>query len=536
MTPAQAERKLAFEIAHRFNDPLGYVMYAFPWDSNPEIQVVELPKELQEKFGVKWGPDAWAIEFLNDLGHEIRLRNFNNEEPKPVAPIRFTTASGHGIGKSVMVAWLVKFIHDTRPYSRGTVTAVTDVQLRSKTWAEVAKWHNMSLTRHWSTYTNSRGSMKLQNRNFPETWYVQAQTSREENSESFAGQHAANSTSFYIFDEASGIPGKIFEVREGGLTDGEPMVFDFGNPTRNSGPFYDNTVGPMSHRYKTRMIDSRNVAITNKGMIEEWKTDHGEDSDFFRVRVKGQFPRSGSTQFIGTELVQQAMSRELTRDPRAPLVLGVDPARFGDDETVIYIRHGMDARTFLPRRYRNLDTVQVAGKVVEVIREFERLAMKPSAVFVDQTGLGAGVVDALRAMGQRPIGISSTNAPLDQQTYRYKSDEMWGNMKEAMMRGLCLPTKQDMSKTGDEGVTLQTQLTDREYDYTLKGQINLESKRDMKARGVGSPDVADALALTFAQDVTALLDVGEDPYSFGQQGRGWNRERDWDYNPLEARF
>ena len=120
----------------------------------------------------------------------------------------------------------------TRPYCKGVVTANTAEQLRSKTWSELSKWHSKCITKEWFAFHAGRGNMKIVHVDHPEEWNCQAQTSKEENSEAFAGLHAASSTPFYIFDEASAVPDKIFEVREGGTTDGEAMTFDFGNPTR----------------------------------------------------------------------------------------------------------------------------------------------------------------------------------------------------------------------------------------------------------------------------------------------------------------
>ena len=238
--------KLTADISKFFADPLGYVMYVFPWATDPSIQQVELQEPYASRYRCKYGPDQWACEFLDDLGTEIKKRAFDGRTT--VEPIRFTTASGHGIGKSALVSWLIKFILDTRPFSKGVVTANTGEQLRTKTWAELGKWNRLSITEHLYDYAIGKGSMSLARKEYREIWRVDAQTCREENSEAFQGLHAANSTPFYIFDEASGIPEKIWLARAGGGTDGEHMTFDFGNPTRNTGAFYDNCVGAQEYR------------------------------------------------------------------------------------------------------------------------------------------------------------------------------------------------------------------------------------------------------------------------------------------------
>jgi hypothetical protein len=523
---AEAKKKtkdgeLADALALYRDDPLGYVMFNWDWENDTSIQVVKLVEPWRSRYGCEYGPDKWACEFLEELGREIRKRKFDGR--KAVPPIQMSTASGHGIGKSVLVAWLTKFILDTRPYSKGTLTANTDVQLRTKTWAAVGDWHSKSLTVDWFDYSAGRGSMALRSKLNPTGWFATAQTCREENSESFAGQHAATATSFYIFDEASGIADKIFEVRKGGLMTGEPMTFDFGNPTNNTGAFYENCLGNQAHRYSVRMIDARDVAITNKGEQQKMIDDYGIDSDIVKVRVLGQFPAMGSTQFISTADVVAAGLRELPpTDYNAALVIGVDVARFGDDETVIKARHGVDARTWPADRYNGLDTVQVTGKVVEKYRFFVNLGLRPAAIFVDGGGIGGGVVDQLRALGYPVIEVGFGNKPTDGEKYRFKSDEMWGRMRDALAGRLCLPKP---AGAGSEGADLKDQLTQRLFGYTKSGQkIHLETKDELKKRGLSSPDLGDALALTFAQEVAPLNVSGA-----GARAKVLN-----DYNPLDG--
>lgn len=138
-------QRISDDLAGFMDDPLGYVMYCFPWEEEQSIQIVKLAPDYQERFDCEYGPDEWACEFLDDLGAEIKKRAFDGQNAVP--PIRFATVSGHGIGKSTLTAWLIKFILDTRPYSVGTVTAMTAEQLKNKTWAELGKWHNMSMTK-----------------------------------------------------------------------------------------------------------------------------------------------------------------------------------------------------------------------------------------------------------------------------------------------------------------------------------------------------------------------------------------------------
>ena len=489
---------LAEQIGSFYGKPLEYVMFVFPWDSDPLIQKVELPKEYRERFpNCQYGPDRWACQFLDQLGEEIRKRQFDGKTA--VQPIRFSTSSGHGIGKSTLVSWLIKFVLDTIPMSKGMVTANTAAQLHTKTWAELGKWNAISLTAHLWHFTNGRNSMSIFRRGTKEiqdNWRADALTCKEENSESFQGLHAAGACPFYIFDEASGIPDKIFEARSGGATDGIPMWFDFGNPTRKSGYFFENCIGKFRNRYVVKQVDSRSVAITNKALFKEWVDDYGEDSDFVKVKVRGVFPSAGSLQFIASDVVDAAMVRVANPSRTEPLIIGVDVARFGDDSTVLYPRIGMDAKSFKYEEYKGLDAVQVAEKVANMVNYFHSLDKPCSGIFIDGGPLG-GVVDILRHGGYPVVDVNFGTTASDRR-YRFRVDEMWGRLRDALDR-LSLPI--DMK--------LKDQLTQREYGFTQSGQkIALESKKDMKERLGGeigaSPDIADALALTFAQTMSPI--------------------------------
>lgn len=501
--------------------PLDYVMFNFPWKTEESIQMVKLEEPYRSRYNCEFGPDKWACKFLDELGEEIRKRKFDRKQS--VDPIRFSTASGHGIGKSTLVSWLILFIMDCWKDSKGVVTANTSEQLRTKTWAELSKWHQISRTRHFWEYSASRGNMSLA-RVGPKGkhWRCDAMTAKAENSEAFQGLHAANSVPFYIFDEASGIDEAIWSARIGGATDGMPMWFDFGNPTRKSGYFFENTVGSLRHRFITRQIDSRDVAITNKALMEEWREDWGEDSDLFKVKVRGVFPSAGSVQFIGTDLVTNARRAPAIATSADALVIGVDVARFGVNDTVIYPRIGKDARSFPYKRYNGLDAVQVAEKVIETLQEFQRLGRKCNGLFIDGGGLGGGPIDILRRLGYNPIEILFGSKAADRR-YRMKGEEMWGRLRDALMNGLALPDDEQLAK----------ELTQREYSITGRGQIGLESKKDMLKRlgdtHGNSPDIADALALTFAQEV-AVPGVMD---GLALQAAPTVK---WDYDPLEAKW
>jgi hypothetical protein len=473
--PSQSEydAELAQEIMRFYADPLGFVKFVFPW-GEPDSPLAPWSE-----------PDKWQCELLDRLGDEIRRRNFNGVDA--VDPIRFSIASGHGIGKSALTSWLIHFIMSTRPMAKGVVTSGKYDQLKDKTWAELAKWRKLAINGHWFEYRGSRGNLTYYRESEPENWAVKGQAATKENADAFAGLHNARSTPFYIFDEASAIDDAIYEVAEGGLTDGEPMIFLFGNPTVTNGRFAD-TFGRMRHRWINKQIDSRTARMTNKALIQEWVNDYGEDSDFVRVRVKGEFPRVGDSQFISTESVEQARDRTVEPTSLDPIIMGVDVARFGDDQSVITIIHGRKLLTI--KAFRELDLMELSARVIENIKEF-----KPHAVFVDGAGVGAGVVDRLRLLKYKIEEVQSGSKAEEEEKYRNKRAEMWGRMRDWLLNA-------DLPK---EATALQYDLTGIIYSYDDKMRICLEKKSDMKKRGLASPDYADSLALCFAEPVNGVV-------------------------------
>lgn len=465
-----AVEELARELVGFYNDPLGYVRWIFPWGEEGTI-LEGCP-----------GPRKWQTEFLEILGERIRERGFTGMEP--VAPIQMARASGHGIGKSALSAWIIKFLLDTRPHSKGVVTANTYDQLHTKTWGELSKWHNLSLTRLLFKYNNSKGSMSLYNLSHPDTWRVDALTCREENSEAFAGLHAANSTPFFLFDEASNIPEKIWEVAHGGLTDGEPMWFVFGNPTRNSGSFRQ-CFGRNRHMWQTDQIDSRTVDGTNKELLAQWIEAYGEDSDFIRVRVKGEFPRAAVRQLISEELVDGAFGKHLEKSVYmfAPRILGVDVARYGDDKSTCYIRQGLAAKRL--GEWRGVDTMHLAGLVAQFEDRFATVA-----TFVDETGMGAGVVDRLRQLGRSPIPVNFS-AVSNRRECKNKRAQIWCDMRDWLEAGGAIPYERE----------LRDDLVNQEFFFDAANRIQLVDKADAKKLGLASPDDGDGLALTFSEPV-----------------------------------
>ena len=480
------DEMLADDMGRFAADPLGFVMYAYDWENDTSIQLVELSEPYASRYNCKYGPDVWACEILDEIGEAVKRNAFDGKTP--VDAIREAIASGHGIGKSALISWICNWIMSTRPFAQGTITANTSPQLETKTWAQIVKWTRKCITAHWFEITSGKGNMRMRHVDHPESWFCSGQTCREENSDSYQGQHAANSTSFYLFDEASNIPDKIWEVSEGGLTDGEPMQFAFGNPTRNTGRFRE-CWGKFKERWTTRNIDSRDVAITNKKKAAEDIETYGEDSDYVKVRIKGQFPSQSDKQFIPSHIVDNAAAREHEDDQYAPLILGIDFARSGSAKNVIRARRGRKA--FKAFKFKERDSMKAAAIVANYIDQCEDLfGSRPDSVFGDGGGVGGPIIDRLNQMNYKIIEVQFGWAAEDTVKYGNKRVEMWADMR-------------DWLKTADieDDQELKDDLIGPEYFLNKKDQLMLESKEDMEKRGLASPDDGDSLALTHAYPV-----------------------------------
>jgi hypothetical protein len=485
--------------AHGFvHDPLGWTHYIFDW-GQPGTQLVD------DK-----GPEPWQADLLGLIGDRLRAGE---------SPIRVAVRSGHGVGKSSLMAMMRSWAMSTMVDTRGIVTANTGQQLMTKTLPEFAKWQGMARNRHWFDGTLAyRYALDPAHR---ETWRFDAITWSAENPAAFAGLHNAGRRILLQFDEASEIPPPIWETAEGALTDKntEILWLAFGNPTRTSGRFAECFAGRRAH-WHTVEIDARRVSRGNKELIAQWAEAYGMDSDFFRVRVLGQPPRAGSTQFIGHDLVEAGMGDPVRpATPDDPMIFGVDVARFGDDASVIFRRRGFDARSWPPMVYRGLDTMQTAARVANQAQED-----KPDAIFVDETGVGAGVCDRLRQLGiQGVVGVNfgaaadsgalgASGAPGER--YANKRAEIWGGLRNWLRRGGAIPALPD----------LRDDLTGVQYGFDGQTRIVLERKEDMKKRGLASPDLGDALALTFSYPVMSSR--------LARELRG--KARNWDYDPHAA--
>lgn len=499
MTPEQFRRELWKDLGSFTHDPFGFVMWAWPWG----VKGGPLEDET--------GPDEWQEEQLRRIGDKL------SDDPFQV--IREATASGHGIGKSAEVSWLIHWALMTYENTRGNVTANTDTQLRTKTWPEVAKWFAMlrfDMLRDMFSLEATSFHINLGGSTAERNWRIDAIPWSERNPEAFAGLHNAGKRLILIKDEASAVADAIWETEEGAMTDaGTEMInLAYGNPTRNTGRFKEAVDGKFRHLWAHSQIDSRTVKRTNKKTLQEWADAYGEDSDFFRVRVRGLFPKAGDMQFIPEDIAMAAMERADLPNPTAPIIFGVDVARYGDDASILSVRQGLDARSIPWLRWHGSDIQRDLTRVAGDIAQYAQM-YRPDAIFVDRGAMGPGLIDQLNQLGVRNVlginfgdkgGKVMVGSDLHIEAAN-KRTLMWASMRE-WLRGGCVPDDNE----------LKADLIGVEYGYGAdQVALQLEKKSDMKKRGLSSPDKGDALALTFAAPVMKKVAIkprrAHDPYA-----------------------
>lgn len=436
------------------------------------------------------------VEFVEDLLHVT-------PDPQQAAILRSVATnqmtsvrSGHGIGKSAVEAWAVIWFLSTRPFPKIPCTAPTQHQLFDILWAEVSKWlrNNKALEQELQ-WTKEKVYMKQ----YPEEWFAVARTASKP--DALQGFHAEDI--LYIIDEASGVDDKVFEPVLGALSTPGARLLMCGNPTQLSGFFYD------SHHknrgsYSTFHIDGRNSSRVSQDFINTIITMYGEDSDVFRVRVAGEFPRQENDVFIPLPLVEKSIMTQWS-EPEHPasIHIGCDVARFGDDKTVI--GHKVDEKVEFWKRRSGQDTMKTADDIIELgetlIRRYRY--QKTIPVKVDDSGVGGGVVDRLRQIKRNnperfewldviPVVFGQR---IKHEFYHDSTTYMMSIVKKLLMpyteEGLPKPIELVLPDDND----LIGQLSTRKYGMTEQSKIRVESKEAMKKRGLHSPDEADCVLL-----------------------------------------
>lgn len=425
-------------------------------------------------------PDEWQGELMLALAAGER---------------RISVASGHGVGKSAVVSWIAVWAICTHSTVKVVVTAPSGPQLWDALFSEIKLWLNAlppALRECFDAQTD-----RIEHRGMPESIFISARTSRAENPEALQGVHAEGGRVILIADEASGVPEQVFEAAAGSMSGRNCTTILLGNPTRTSGFFFD-THHRLREMWWTRTVSCLTSERVDPDFIADMQARYGEDSNAYRVRVLGQFPRSDDDTLISLELVQAAMERDIAIDDGAAKYWGVDVARFGTDRSVLTKRWGRVVPE-KPRAWRGLDLMQLCG-AIKAEWDATGSQARPIEIFVDVIGIGAGVVDRLREMGLPVRGINVAESPAFDPNGQYLNlrAELWGKGKAWLMARDCrLPQDENL-----------LELAVPRYSFGSNGKMKIESKEDMKKRGLRSPDFADSFLLTLAGDAAIASSSG----------------------------
>jgi len=407
-------------------------------------------------------PLPWQEEFLNAIARGER---------------RISVRAGHGVGKSTACSWALIWHMVTRYPQKGVVTAPTAPQLFDALFAELKAWINKLppvLKDSFEVFSD-----KITFKAAPESSFISARTSSKERPEALAGVHSENV--LLIVDEASAVYEEVFEAAAGSMSGHSATTVLISNPTRNSGLFFK-THHQLASDWKRMHVSCLDNPLVSGDFVEQIKATYGESSNAFRIRVLGEFALADDDTLIPAELVDGAINRDITVSPNEPMIYGVDVARYGTDRTALCKRRGSVVVEI--KSWGGLDLMQTVGAVIN-----EAKIDGPEEICVDTIGLGGGVADRLREQGYnvRDVNVSESSA-MNPNANRLR-DELWMSVKDWLgTRAVKIPRDD----------ALRHELVAPRYNFTSSGKLVVESKDSMRKRGMRSPDLADALCLTFA--------------------------------------
>lgn len=443
--------------------------------NNPFIQFITLYRNdpnlfVKEVLGVE--PDEWQKDFLTAVASGER---------------KISIRSGHGVGKSTTASWAMLWFLLTRYPVKVVVTAPTSAQLYDALFAELKRWVK-ELPQPIQDLLDVKQE-RIELKASATEAFISARTSRAEQPEALQGVHSDNV--MLVADEASGVPEAVFEAAAGSMSGHNALTILLGNPVRSSGFFFD-THNRLKDEWWTKRVSCIDSARVSKEYVDDMKSRYGEESNAFRIRVLGEFPKSDDDTIIPMDLLESAKHRDTRAYEDAPIIWGLDVARFGSDSSVLCKRQSNVVHTL--ERWRNLDLMQLTGAVVAQYEACDH-KNRPAEILVDSIGLGAGVVDRLRELKLPARGINVSESPAMGATYLNLRAELWHKAKAWLEKRDCkIPNNED----------LIGELATVRYTFTSNGKIKIESKDDIRRRGLKSPDMADAFVLTFAADAATI--------------------------------
>jgi len=407
---------------------------------------------------------------------------------------RVAVRSGNGPGKSTTIAWTILWFLMTRTPAKVVVTAAKETQLRDVVWAEMGLWLRKPPQRLIDLFELQAD--KITRVDEPDCFAI-ARVARKESPEAFQGFHSENI--LLIAEEASGVDDAIFEAGIGVMSTPGAKTLLAGNPTRTSGFFFD-AFHKARHRWHRLHWNCEEINRTHPGqispdLIEEVVSRYGRDSNPYRYRVLGEFPTSEEDAVIPLNLIEEATRRDVKPWDGVEAVWGLDVARFGDDRTALCKRLG-NTLVEPPKWWRHKDGVQVAGLVFQEYMETPA-ELRPHAIMTDVIGVGASAVDQMRVLNLPVRAINVSESPAIRERYNRLRDEIWFAGREWFQaRNVKIP--EPGGGQDDPMELLISELSQPKYKTTPGGKLQVESKDELKKRGLASPDLADAFILTLA--------------------------------------
>ena len=436
---------------------------------------------------------AWAVDPVGFVSKQLGASPWS-KQIEIIEAIRdhsrVAVRSCNGSGKTYIAAYVVLWWLMCHTDAVVITTAPTGHQVKDVLWREIRRAYNENQFLIGGNLL--RTSLDMGAKHF-------ALGLSTDTPERFQGFHEGHI--LFVVDEASGVREGIFEAIEGSLTSADAKVLLLGNPTSLRGTFYE-AFHKRRGLWKTIHIsafDTPNLQQDNVGIpslvTPKWVADAeknwGTESYLYQVRVLGDFPTESEDTLIPLKLIEQAVElgvvsseHDSGNEDGAQVEVGVDVARFGSDKTAICVRRGDQVISL--ETFSRQDTMNTAGQVVRVSRKYS-----PGAIRIDEIGIGAGVIDRLREL--KVPHVEGVNV-----ARRAGNPEHFSNLRAELFDGL-RERFQDrrMSIPGDP--ELISQLASIRYSFTSSGQMRIEDKDDLRARGERSPDLADALMLAFAK-------------------------------------
>lgn len=439
-------------------------------------------------------PDPWQVDALQAISQP--------------GTERLAMKACKGPGKTAALAWIILWFLVTRPYSKIAATSITGDNLSTNLWPELAKWIAGS---PFLTAAVEWQKTRVVVKEAPERWFAVARAwsqsaDSQQQAEALAGIHADHV--LFVLDESGGMPQSIMTTAEAVLASGkETKIVQSGNPTSIDGPLYRACVQDR-HLWKVVTITGDPDDPKRSSRIKiEWArqqiAQYGRDNPWVKINVLGEFPPSSINALLGPSDVEAAMLRQVPPSAYdwATVQLGVDVARYGDDRTVIFPRQGLKALE--PRVMRHSHGSAVSAEIATMVMAMAKHYRTRHIVMDATGGWAAGARDVLVTAGYAPLEVQF-HAPCPTvdgkpAKYRNKRAEMHFALSEWVKKGGCLPNLPEL--TGE--------LTTPTYTVREDGKFQIEAKEQVKERLGRSPDLADALALTFAYPDALLKMVKE---------------------------